>query len=76
MAAVEDGVQVFHKPDWHKSLTPLMGNIVGQQGYVTDQGTIRILGDDLKQVVAQSRYEFESEDNSPTLMFSAESSFF
>lgn len=73
--AVENSVQVFHKPDWHKSQTPLMGEIVGQVGYVTDQGTIKIIGDSLKEVVSNSRYDFESDDNSPTLMFSAQSSF-
>ena len=73
--SVEESVEVFHKPDWPKTLTPMMGNIVGMQGYVTDQGTIKVLDTDLKQVVSNSRYDFESDDNSPTIMFSAESSF-
>lgn len=73
--AAENGIEIFHKPDWPTSLTPLLGNIVGLQGYVTEQGTIRLIGTDLKQPSQGSKYEFESDIDSPTAMLSAESSF-
>jgi hypothetical protein len=69
----EETAQIFHKPNWHPALTPLLGEIVGQQGYVTEYGTIELLG------IAQanpniSKFQYESSINGPTLILSAESS--
>ena len=71
--AQETTRQVFHKPNWHASLSPLMGDIVGQEGYVTEYGTIELIG--LNQSNPSiSKYQYESNINGPTLILTAESS--
>lgn len=65
--------QVFHKPNWHPALTPLMGEIAGQEGYVTKYGTIELLGLTQSNPVV-SKYQYESNVNGPTLILTAESS--
>ena len=36
--------KVFHRPDWHPILSSLLGDIRGSYGYVTEIGTIALLG--------------------------------
>lgn len=69
----EAKVQVYHKPDWHPSLTSIMGEIEGQEGYVTEYGTIHLIG--LTQTNHNiSKYKYESDINGPTLVLTAQSS--
>jgi len=39
-----DKVEVYHRPDWHPELSSIYGDIIGAEGYVTEVGTIKILG--------------------------------
>lgn len=71
--AEESTVQVLHKPNWHPNLTPLLGDIEGQEGYVTEFGTIELLGPAQRNPEI-SRYRYESDINGPTLALSAQSS--
>ncbi len=66
-------VQVFHKPNWHPALTSLMGDITGQEGYITEYGTVELIGLTHSNHNI-SRYEYESDINGPTLILSAQSS--
>jgi hypothetical protein len=60
----------YHIPDWHKSLSPLLGNIEGEEGYVTNVGTIRLIGQidgaqDIPKSISSTQIE------GPTIIFSA-----
>ena len=57
-------VTVWHRPDWHPSLSTLLGNIEGTYGYVTEVGTIKLLGPyyDNPDV---SKYSSESKTKGP-----------
>lgn len=71
--AQETTIQVFHKPNWHPALSPLLGEIVNQEGYVTEYGTIELIG--LTQSNPSiSKYQYESDINGPTLILTAQSS--
>ena len=71
--AQETTRQVFHKPNWHQSLSPLMGEIAGQEGYVTEYGTIELIGLTQSNPTV-SKYQYESDINGPTLILTAQSS--
>lgn len=70
----ENKVQVRHRPDWHPSISTLIGrqNIEDSYGYVTEYGTIHLLGP-LYQTPNIPKYAQGSKINSPTLILSAES---
>ena len=69
----ENTAQVMHRPDWHHSLSMLMGKeaIVDSFAYVTPYGTIHLLGP-LYKTPALPKARFESDQNTPTQIFSAE----
>jgi hypothetical protein len=71
----EKKAQVMHRPDWHPSISTLIGNqnIVDNYGYVTEQGTIHLLGP-LYKSPNLSINTSKSDINGPTLIMSAESS--
>ena len=37
-------LEVWFRPDWHPNLNSILGQIKTSYGYVTEQGTIRLLG--------------------------------
>lgn len=68
-----DKLDFWHRPDWHPTLTELMGQIVGQQGYVTEHGTIRILGP-IHEDPDFPKAKSSSKQSGPTVMLTAKSS--
>ena len=70
MDKVESKIQVFHRPDWHPRLSPLLGNLKGQYAYVTDVGTINIIGP-LYEDPDISKFQFESKIEGPVESLSA-----
>ena len=66
---------VYHRPNWPPALNNIYGDIVGQVGYITDVGTVHLLGPgdenpDIPKTTASSNI------NGPTLLLSASSSGF
>jgi hypothetical protein len=62
--------EVEHKPDWHPELSPMLGEIKDAYGYVTEAGTIRLLGP-LHEDPDISKFKVESEIIGPLIMLSA-----
>ncbi len=62
----------YHRPDWHPSLNEILGSIIGQAGYVTTFGTIRLLGP-VHEDPDFPKTKSSSTINGPTLLLSAES---
>ena len=63
----------YHRPDWPPALNNLLGDIMGLTAYVTEVGTIRLLGPlyedpDIPKTASSSKI------NGPTLVLSAQSS--
>jgi hypothetical protein len=69
----ENKAQVYHQPNWHHALSPILGDLEGQLGYVTEHGTIELLGS-LYDSPELPRTFFESDIQGPTQILSAESS--
>jgi hypothetical protein len=74
MAKGENKAQVMHRPNWHPSISTLIGeqNIVDSYAYVTEYGTIHLLGP-LYQSPNIPKLSQESNINGPTTILSAES---
>ena len=74
MAEGENKAQVMHRPDWHPAMSSTIGrqNIIDSYAYVTEYGTIHLLGP-LYQSPNIPKYAQGSKINSPTLLLSAES---
>jgi len=66
-------VVIYHRPDWHPNLSQLMGDIVGESGYITEVGTVRVLGP-IFENPAFDKSKSMSEINGATLMLTAKSS--
>ena len=63
---------IYHRPDWHPSLNEVHGNIEGQIAYITEMGTVHLLGPvhenpDIPKTASSSSI------NGPTLLLSAKS---
>lgn len=68
-----DTVTIYFKPDWPSELTSLMGQIIGQEGYITPVGTVHLTGQTYGNPnIPKTRNE--SPINGPTLILSAKSS--
>ena len=37
-------VEVMFTPDWHPSLSPILGDFKGEIGYITEYGTVHLIG--------------------------------
>lgn len=70
MADVDAKLQIFHRPDWHPNLSTLLGDLKGQYAYVSEVGTIRLLGP-LYEDPDISKFQNESEINGPVFALSA-----
>ena len=64
-------VEILFTPDWHPNLSPLMGDFVGEVGYITEVGTVRLIG---KQKIELTKYQVESNINGPVKSITAEKS--
>lgn len=66
----ESKLEVWFRPDWHPNLNSILGEIKSEYGYVTDQGTIRLLGP-YNQDPDISRFASESQIEGPTISLTA-----
>lgn len=64
-------IEIYHKPNWHPSQSATMGDIRGQYGYVTEAGTIHLLGPDSRADADISKYETETELKGPLASITA-----
>lgn len=66
-------LEVWFRPDWHPALNPILGDVKGAYAYVTDAGTIRLLGP-LYEDPDISKFASESNTDGPTVSLSAKPS--
>lgn len=71
MAKEVKQIEVFFTPDWHYSLSCFLGDINGEIGYITEYGTVHLLG---KQNPDLSRYQIESKIEGPVKSITANNS--
>jgi len=71
--AVKKKITPYHRPDWHPNLSQLLGDIIGEKAYVTEVGTIRLLGPVFEDP-SLPKTKSSSNINGPTLVLSAKSS--
>jgi len=69
----KEQVTIYHRPDWHPNLNEILGHIVGEKGYITEVGTVRLLGP-LHENPDFDKSKKESTISGPTLLLTAESS--
>lgn len=63
-------LDVWYRPDWHPSLNGIFGDLKNQYGYVSEVGTIRLLGPIAKEI-SFSRFKENSEIEGPVTSISA-----
>lgn len=63
--------EIFFTPDWHWALSPFFGDLKGEMGYITEYGTVHLLG---KKDPDISKYSVESKTNGPTKSITANKS--
>jgi len=63
---------VFFTPDWHWELSSLLGDLTGEFAYITDMGTVRLLG---KKNPDLSEYQIKTKTNGPTKSITAKKPF-
>lgn len=63
----------MHKLDLPAQLVALMGDIIGEEGYITEQGTVKILGPATRNPDIP-KTAVSSSINGPTLLLTAKSS--
>lgn len=66
-------IEVLYRPNWHPALSQLLGDIKYQLGYVTDVGTIELLGP-LNDQAEISKYSLESDIKGPVMSINAKGS--
>jgi len=69
----EEKVIIYHRPDWHPSLNEIMGDITGEAGYITEVGTVHLLGP-IHENPDFPKTKGSSGINGPTLLLTAKSS--
>jgi len=69
----EEKVIIYHRPDWHPSLNGIMGDIIGEAAYVTEVGTIRLIGP-IHENPDFPKTKNSSSISGPTMILSAKSS--
>lgn len=60
--------EILFTPDWHPSLSRLLGDIKGEIGYITEYGTVRLIG---KRKIEIGKYEVESKIDGPVKSITA-----
>lgn len=63
-----NSVEILFTPDWHHSLSAFLGDLKGEIGYITEHGTVHLLG---KKNPELSKYASESKINGPTKSITA-----
>lgn len=73
MAETKDtrNVDILFTPDWHPNLSPLLGDLIGEYGYITEVGTVKVIG---KPKVEITKYQSETKINGPVKSITAEKS--
>jgi len=61
-------VEILFTPDWHPNLSCFLGDLKDEIGYVTEYGTIHLLGKKNPEV---SKYQVESKTNGATKSITA-----
>jgi hypothetical protein len=61
-------VEVLLTPDWHYNLSAFLGDLKGEIGYITEYGTVHLLG---KKNPDLSAFSSESKINGPTRSITA-----
>lgn len=69
----EKKIAIFHRPNWHPNLSQLLGDFIGETGYVTEFGTIELLGPHNENPNIPE-HKSSSKINGPTLILTAKSS--
>lgn len=64
-------VEILFTPDWHHSLSVLLGDLKGEIGYITEFGTVHLLGKKNPEI---SKYQTESRTDGPTKSITANKS--
>lgn len=68
MATKNESVEVLFTPDWHYRLSCFLGELKGEIGYITEYGTVHLLGKKNPEV---SRDATSSKINGPTRCITA-----
>jgi hypothetical protein len=63
-------IEALFRPNWHPSLSPLLGDIKYQLGYITEVGTVELIGP-LYDNAEISKYSAESEIKGPVMSINA-----
>jgi|688.fasta_scaffold421585_2 hypothetical protein len=71
MATKNNVAEMLFTPDWHYLLSPFLGDLVGEIGYITQHGTIHLLG---KKDLDISQYETETKIDGPVTSITANKS--
>ena len=64
---------IYHRPNWHPWQNEMMGDITGQMAYITDIGTVHLLGP-IHEDPDFPKTKSSSSINGPTLLLTAQSS--
>lgn len=65
----ESTVQVLIRPNWHPSMSQVLGDISGQYGYITEHGTVELLGP-IHEDPEISEESLTTKNSSPTRLMS------
>jgi len=71
--SIDNKVAIYHRPDWHPNLSQIIGDIIGEAGYVTEMGTIQLLGP-IFENPGFDKYKSTADIEGATLMLTAKSS--
>lgn len=64
--------EVLFTPDWHWALSAFLGDLKGEIGYITEYGTVHLLG---KKNPDLSQYSTKTKINGPTKSITANKAF-
>lgn len=63
-------LEIWFRPDWHPALNNILGVINGSHAYITDVGTVTLIGP-YHEDPSISKFAYESETRGPTACISA-----
>lgn len=64
-------IPIKHKPDWAPVLSSLLGDLRGQYGYITEIGTVALVGPNPKAKSEIPKSKTQTEIKGPLLVLSA-----
>jgi len=68
-------IDIYHKPNWPPELSSILGDLKGRQAYVTEIGTIHLLGPDTRKTADVPKDQTETEKTGPMFAISAKGMF-